>query len=87
MKRKGRRHLPKVVGDIGREDTARLFGRFRWNQYTPAGTVERAGFFARQADRNGTGLGWRWGFGILLLIVPIIFGTALALYLIVQLVG
>jgi hypothetical protein len=86
MKRKGRRRLPKV-DDIGSDDTARLFGRFRWNQYSPAGTVERAGFFARQARRNGTELGWRWGLGILRLIVPIVLGAAIAVYLVWLLVG
>lgn len=32
MKRKGRRRLPKV-GDLDPDDEARLFGRFKWNQY------------------------------------------------------
>jgi hypothetical protein len=76
MKRKGRRHLPKVGGDIGAEDTARLFGRFRWNQYSPAGSVERAGFFARQAGRTGTDLGRQWGFGIVRLLLPLALGVA-----------
>jgi hypothetical protein len=84
MKRKRRHHLPKVQGDIGPEDTARLFQRFRWNQFTPAGTVERAGFFARQAARNGTADGWSWGFRALLLVAPVIIGVALLVYLIAQ---
>jgi hypothetical protein len=80
MKRKGRRRLPKVPGDLGADDTARLFGRFRWNQYTPAGTVERAGFFARQAARNGSREGWRWGFGAMVVVIPIVLGAALLIY-------
>jgi hypothetical protein len=86
MKRKGRRHLPKV-GELGPEDEARLFGRFRWNQYSPAGSVERAGFFARQARRNGTDLGWRWGLDALRLVVPLMFGLVLVVYGVWQLVG
>lgn len=37
MKRRGRRHLRKVEGDLGPDDTARLFQRFRWSPFTPAG--------------------------------------------------
>ncbi len=80
MKRTGRHHLSKVHGDIGPDDTARLFGRFRWSPYTPAGTVERAGFFARQAARNGSGEGWRWGFGAMVVVVPIVLAVALVIY-------
>src|SRR5262245_53778778 len=80
MKRKGRHHLPKVHDDLGPDDTARLFGRFRWSQYTPAGTVERAGFFARQAARTGTGEGWRWCLGAMVVVIPIVLGAALVIY-------
>jgi hypothetical protein len=75
MKRKGRRHLPKVH-DLDPDDTARLFGRFRWSPYTPGGTVERAGFFARQAARNGSADGWRWGFGAMVVVIPIVLVVA-----------
>ena len=80
MTRRGRHHLPKVRGDLGPDDTARLFGRFRWNQYTPAGSIERAGFFARQAARHGTGDGWRWGFSAMVVVIPLVLGVALAIY-------
>jgi len=80
MKRKGRHRLPKVHGDLDAEDTARLFGRFRWNEYTPAGTVERARFFARQGARNGTGAGWRWGFRGVLVAIPIVIGAVVLIY-------
>jgi len=85
MKRKGRHHLPKVEGDIGADDTARLFQRFRWSQFTPAGTVERAGFFARQAARNGTSRGWAWGFRALLLLIPLLIGVALVVSVLARL--
>jgi hypothetical protein len=85
MKRKRRQHLPKVHGDIGPDDTARLFQRFRWSQYTPAGTVERAGFFARQAARNGTSDGWSWGARAVILVVPLVIGVALLVAVITQL--
>jgi hypothetical protein len=85
MKRKRRHHLPKVHGDVGPEDTARLFQRFRWSQFTPAGTVERAGFFARQAARNGTSDGWAWGFRALVVVAPLLLGVALLVYLVAQL--
>lgn len=39
-------------------DTGRLFGQFRWGAYTPAGNLERHGFFWRQVQRNGA-TGWR----------------------------
>lgn len=49
--RKPRHHLPKVEEDISPEDVNRLFGRFRWGSYSPAGTLERNGFFWRQVNR------------------------------------
>jgi len=80
MKRKGRHHLPKVHRDLGPEDTARLFGRFRWNQYTPAGTVERAGFFAPAFMRQRTArLLIPFAFAMVV-VIPIVLGAALAIY-------
>jgi hypothetical protein len=49
--RKPRHHLPKVEEDISPDDVNRLFGRFRWGTYSPAGTLERSGFFWRQVNR------------------------------------
>lgn len=49
--RKLRRHLPKVEQQISPDDVNRLFGRFRWGTYSPAGTLERNGFFWRQVSR------------------------------------
>jgi hypothetical protein len=49
--RKPQHHLPKVEEDISPDDVNRLFGRFRWGAYSPAGTLERNGFFWRQVNR------------------------------------
>ncbi len=32
-------------------DVQRLFGRFRWGEYSPAGAMERNGFLLRQLKR------------------------------------
>jgi hypothetical protein len=85
MKRRGRRHLPKIPGDLGPDDTARLFQQFRWSQFTPAGMVERAGFFARQAARNGTSEGWKWGFGAVVVVAPFIFVAGLVVFVVARL--
>jgi hypothetical protein len=37
---------------ISEGDVDRLFGRFTWNAYSPAGAMERGGFFLRQANRS-----------------------------------
>jgi hypothetical protein len=87
MKGKGRHHLPKVEGDISADDVGRLFGRFRWGAYNPGSTVERAGFFARQAARNGSADGWAWGFGAMKLVVPALVVVALAVFLVAKLLG
>ena len=78
MKRRGRRHLPKVHGlPAYPGDQARVVGQFRWGAYTPAGNLERLRFFIRQVDRNGTADGWKWGFGILRVLAPMILWIAL----------
>jgi hypothetical protein len=33
------------------DDVNRLFGRFRWGAYSPAGSLERNGFLMRQISR------------------------------------
>jgi hypothetical protein len=80
MKRRGRHHLPKVHGGEpwpGADDpNGPLFMQFRWSQYSPAGSVERLGWFAKQVNRNGTSLGWKWGFGILRVLAPIVLWIA-----------
>jgi hypothetical protein len=76
-----------VESDIGPEDTARLFQRFRWGQYTPAGSIERAGFFARQLGRNGSSDGWVWGWAAVCLVAPFIAGIALVVYAVTRVLG
>ena len=39
-------------------DVQRLFGRFTWGAYSPAGALERQGFFLRQLNRY-RGRPWR----------------------------
>ena len=56
-RRKKRRDLPEVEG-ISEGDVGRLFGRFSWGAYTPAGTLERNGFLLRQFKRNGGQGAW-----------------------------
>lgn len=88
MKRPGRRHLPKVSDDdVSPADEARLFQRFRWNQWSPAGNLERYGFFWRQVARNGTARGWSWGFGAVRMFGPFILAAFAAAYILVRLFG
>ncbi len=49
-RRKKRRRLPDVP-DLPPGDVGRLFGRFTWSAYSPAGNLERHGFFWRQWSR------------------------------------
>jgi hypothetical protein len=58
-------------------DVNRLFGRFTWGAYSPAGSLERNGFFLRQLRRNGTDGAWSF-FGPVKWIVGAL-GTALAI--------
>jgi hypothetical protein len=56
-RRKKRHDLPEVER-MPRGDVERLFGRFTWGAYSPAGNLERNGFFLRQLRRNGTRGAW-----------------------------
>ena len=56
-RRKWRHDLPGVE-QMPPGDVDRLFGRFRWGAYSPAGNLERNGFFLRQLRRNGTQGAW-----------------------------
>jgi hypothetical protein len=82
-RRKRWRKLPEVE-DIPADDVRRLFGRFRWGSYSPAGALERNGFFLRQLKRNGTEGVWpflvqaKWVFAMFFAAVAII---ALAVHL------
>jgi hypothetical protein len=58
-RRKPRRKLPDV-GGMTEGDVGRLFGRFTWGAYSPAGGLERGGYFLRQLRRNGTKGAWEF---------------------------
>ena len=58
-RRKPAHHLPKSHEHYSDAETGRVFGQFRWGAYTPAGTVERAGFLARQVSRRRRHPEWR----------------------------
>ena len=71
-RRKRRRRLPDThVEGMSAGDVDRLFGRFTWGAWSPAGNLERNGFFWRQLSRNGTKGAWefvwqaRWVFVLL----------------------
>ena len=53
-RRKKYRALPEAE-DLPPGDAARLFGRFTWGAFTPAGNLERNGFFWRQLRRARPG--------------------------------
>jgi hypothetical protein len=58
-KRKRRRRADAASSaPISDGDVQRLFGRFTWNQYSPAGTLERNGFFWRQLGRYSSHGRW-----------------------------
>lgn len=50
-RRKKRQKLPPVP-KMTEGDVDRLFGHFTWNQYSPAGRLERTGFLWRQLARR-----------------------------------
>jgi hypothetical protein len=52
-------HLPKVHNGLSPDEEARAFGQFRWGQYTPAGAIERSGFWLRQAVRRAEHPEWQ----------------------------
>ena len=52
-RRKPKHELHDFTDDLTPGDEQRLFGRFRWGNYSPAGNLERNGFFWRQLSRGG----------------------------------
>jgi hypothetical protein len=89
-RRKPAHHLPKIEEHYSSAEEARAFGNFRWGAYTPAGSVERAGFITRQVSRRRRHPEWNDYnrktrlLGEALLVIPY---AALALIAIVYLVG
>jgi hypothetical protein len=57
--RKPVHRLPTVEEHYSDAEIGRAFGHFRWGAYTPAGSIERAGFLARQASRRKRHPEWR----------------------------
>ncbi len=58
-------------------DVDRLFGRFTWGAYTPAGNLERNGFFWRQLQRARPGQ-IRRAFGDAAWSTAIVYGSVCA---------
>lgn len=79
-RRKPKRKLRDLTDDLSPGDERRVFGRFEWNAYSPAGGLERGWFLSRQIARNGTDHAGRKSLRLLYLSLPII---AVALVVIV----
>jgi len=58
-RRKPVHRLSTVEEHYSEAEIGRAFGQFRWGPYTPAGSIERAGFLARQASRRTRHPEWR----------------------------
>jgi hypothetical protein len=71
-RRKPKRELRDLTDDLAPGDEQRVFGRFQWGNYTPAGNLERSGFFLRQLSRNGTDHAGRKSLRLLYLSLPAI---------------
>jgi hypothetical protein len=54
IKRRKKRRVKNTPPEsrISEGDVNRLFGRFTWDPYTPAGSLERNGFLWRQLGRR-----------------------------------
>lgn len=81
IKRRKRKHGPPkyasddahdFTDDLQAGDQRRLFGRFTWSAYSPAGNLERNGFFLRQLGRHGTEHAGRNALRLLYLSLPAI---------------
>jgi hypothetical protein len=81
-RRKPKRELRDLTDDLAPGDDRRVFGRFQWGTYSPAGTLERAGFFARQLRRNGNDHAGRKSFRLLYLSLPIIAVAVVAIVIV-----
>ena len=62
IRRRKRRHATDTPPSerISEGDVGRLFGRFTWDPYTPAGSLERNGFLWRQLRRRRRRDGWTY---------------------------
>jgi hypothetical protein len=71
-RRKPKRELRDLTDDLSPGDEQRVFGRFQWGSYSPAGTYERFAFFMRQLSRNGADHAGRKSLRMLYLSLPVI---------------
>jgi len=77
IKRRKRRRATDAPPEerISEGDVGRLFGRFTWDPLTPAGGLERNGFFWRQLRRRRRRDGWTvagWAFFAFAAIVMVL---------------
>jgi hypothetical protein len=84
IKRRKPKHELPDASDLTPGDQRRLFGNFTWGAYSPAGAVERNGFFWRQLARGRRTTGWRRGIGYALSAVVALF---LVLYVVQLVIG
>jgi hypothetical protein len=84
IKRRKRRRAKNAAPEehISEGDVNRLFGRFTWDPYTPAGNLERNGFLWRQLGRRR-----RDGWTIVAYVVFAIFAIPLLLSLVAMVVS
>jgi hypothetical protein len=81
-RRKHHRALP-TVDPLPPGDDERVFGRFRWGAYSPAGSLERSGFFWRQLGRRRADTEtWRFSGYALHLVVGVSLAIAVVVYLV-----
>jgi hypothetical protein len=76
-RRKRKRKLHDFTDDLV-GDERRVFGRFQWGTYSPAGTFERGFFAMRQLRRNGSDHAARKSLRLLYLSLPeiaVVLGT------------
>jgi hypothetical protein len=71
-RRKPKRELRDLTDQLTPGDEQRVFGRFQWGTYSPAGTLERGMFFIRQRARGGSDHAGRKSLRLLSLSLPAI---------------
>jgi hypothetical protein len=75
-RRKPKRKLPEPHVDMTPGDQRRAFGQFTWGSFSPAGAMEREGFFWRQVTRaRRLEPGWRRNLGYALASVIMVIGA------------
>jgi hypothetical protein len=91
--RRRKHHRPAHDGNTPPEtnitdgDVRRLFGRFTWSGFSPAGALERNGFLWRQISRNGTDHAFRKAVRFTYLALPTIAAVLGAVVLVLYLLS